>query len=357
MKILVISNMYPSTKDPVFGTFVKVFYESLETLNGKDETSLIAIKGRNGIKILKYICFYLKIFFQLLFRNFDLIYVHTITFPIPPILLVGKIKKLPLAFNVHGSDLLKRTRLLDWFRKIGENLIYESKFIVSPSKYFVSKILARYPNYDVENIIISPSGGVDTELFTPQKRQCTDSRFVVGLVSRIDEGKGWNVFLQAVRILSQKAQYNIKYVIAGNGAQVEKLREQLSQFELNDVVEYVGPVPHKHLPYLYSSFDLFCNCSILEESLGLVTIEAMACGTPVVGSNLAGIAECIQNGYNGFLFEPSDAEGLSRKIESYILQDESFKKQMQTNCLSFAKQFDTKVVMQNLYDEICYKCR
>lgn len=357
MKIIVISNMYPSTKDPVFGTFVKVFYESLEALNGKDETSLIAIKGRNGIKILKYLCFYLKILYQLLFKNFDLIYVHTITFPILPILLVSKIKKLPLAFNVHGSDLLKRTRLLDWFRKIGENLIYESKFIVSPSKYFVGKILARYPNYDVSNIIISPSGGVDMDLFTPKKRQCVDSRFVIGLVSRIDEGKGWDIFLRAIRILSQKVQYDIKCVIAGNGAEVEKMRGQISLYELDNTVEYVGPVSHKNLPYLYSSFDLFCNCSVLEESLGLVTIEAMACGTPVVGSNIAGIAECIKNGYNGFLFEPSDVENLSKIIEFYILQDDSFKKQLQANCVNFAKQFDTKVVMYNLYNEIYCKCR
>ena len=201
MKILVISNMYPSVGDPVYGTFVKVFYDNISRLNGLEDTTLIAVKGRYGKKALKYLKFYLCILCSLIFKRYDLIYVHTITYPIPPIWLVSKFKKLPLVFNVHGSDLLGKGSLVSLFHRMGHKVICNAKAIVSPSHYFVRRLREYFPEYGIEKIIVSASGGVDTSVFKPVENPIRDEHFTLGYVSRIDKGKGWEIFLQAMKTL------------------------------------------------------------------------------------------------------------------------------------------------------------
>lgn len=72
MKILVISNMYPSVKDPVYGTFVQTFVEQMKVLNTEGKTNIIVIKGRDGEygrKLFKYVKFYISILFLYCFGN------------------------------------------------------------------------------------------------------------------------------------------------------------------------------------------------------------------------------------------------------------------------------------------------
>lgn len=344
--------MYPSAEDPVYGTFIKVFYDYIQTVNGENNTHLITIKGRNGFKILKYVVFYLRILCTLICRDYDLIYVHTITFPIPPIWIVNHIKNLSLVFNLHGADLIGDSKLVHILRKLGHDLIMQSKLVVSPSSYFASEFKIRYPAYPRDKIIVSPSGGVDTAVFKPKRNICLDSDFVVGFVSRIDEGKGWDIYIRAMHLLHQH-NYKVKGIIAGRGAQLEEMYALLRELNMESIVHYIGPIPHEKLPDVYSQFNLFCNASYrAAESLGLVTIEAMACGIPVVGSNMAGTAECIISGYNGFLFAPGSVYDLYAKIEDYLKLSNDTKKQLAENAVMFARKFETNIIMSKLYQQL-----
>ena len=106
--------MYPSVKDPVYGTFVQTFVEQMKVLNTEGKTNIIVIKGRDGEygrKLFKYVKFYISILFSLLFRKHDIVYVHTITYPIIPIRLALLFRKLPLVFNVHGGDVLTHGKI------------------------------------------------------------------------------------------------------------------------------------------------------------------------------------------------------------------------------------------------------
>ena len=84
--------MYPSKKDPVYGTFVQSFVESVQSLNIDGQTKTVLIKGRNGNsfqRISRYVGFYLCVLFRLLFYRYDIIYVHTISHPIPIIFFLN----------------------------------------------------------------------------------------------------------------------------------------------------------------------------------------------------------------------------------------------------------------------------
>ena len=190
MKVLVISNMYPSKQDPTFGVFVRNFYVFLCNKDSRIDTSLIAIKGQPKTsinKLLKYIVFYIKITFYTLFFDFDLIYVHTVTYPVPPLRFVSIFKKLPLAFNIHGSDWITHSSLAEKLKKTALPLIKSSKMIVVPSTIFADKVTNELP--DVKNkIYVSYSGGINSDIFKCMRdNSSSDKILVLGYVSRIIE--------------------------------------------------------------------------------------------------------------------------------------------------------------------------
>lgn len=353
MDLLIISNMYPSTKDPVYGTFVQSFVDNISLLNKKDITEIVVIKGRDGHKvhkIWKYIKFYVTIIFRLLFNKYDIIYVHTITYPIIPIRIVSYFKDLPLVFNVHGGDVLTRGNMAAKLKDFSKPLLKRSKLIVSPSHYFKDILLRDFPFLQEEKIYVSPSGGIDNSFFK-HKPKGENEVLTIGYVSRIDEAKGWDTFLCALRMLLDKNE-KFRAIIAGRGAQSNEMINMINALSLNDCVEYVGPIPYRNLPDLYSSLDLFVFPTCLEESLGLVGLEAMACGVPVIGSRIGGLQDYIIEGFNGYYFTPGDACDLSNKIKDYIKLEETKIDELQNNAINTAWQYKADVVNMNLYKKI-----
>ena len=163
-KVLVISNMYPSIKDPYYGTFVKAFFDDLQKSNDF-EPFLIAINGRKYSLLAKtwaYIIFYCRIIWTVSLYKFDLIYTHTISHPTPPLRLISFFKNLNTIYNIHGDDLLTTTSLASKLLKFSIPLLKSSKAIVVPSEYFRDVLIKKIPFTIEKKIIISPSGGVSS---------------------------------------------------------------------------------------------------------------------------------------------------------------------------------------------------
>lgn len=345
--------MYPSYKDPTYGVFVRNFYEYITNRNGTDNTYLIAIKGRAKSawrKIMDYFVFYVRIIFSTLLNKYDLIYVHTVTFPTPPLRIVSAIKNLPLAFNVHGSDWLTHSSAAMKLKRMAFPLLSNCKFIVAPSSVFKEVIMQELPNMDANRIYVSYSGGLNSDLFKPAKVEQT-GEIILGFVSHIIEKKGWRLFVDAIYRLKNKG-YAVKGIMAGAGEQSQKLLAYISEYGLECCIRYLGAVNQDNLPTLYNQMTLFVFPTLFYESLGLVGIEAMACGVPVIGSNYGGLKEYIRNGENGFLFEPGDVDDMCSKIESYINLNDEERNRMQIEALNTSKRFDKKVVMDNLFSVI-----
>lgn len=94
--------------------------------------------------------------------------------------------------------------------------------------------------------------------------------------------------------------------------------EKIRDLYLDNLIKYIGPIPYHSLPEIYCTLDLFIFPTCLEESLGLVGLEAMACEVPVIGSYIGGLKDYIKDKENGFFFTPGNAEELSNKIELYL---------------------------------------
>ena len=354
MKILLVSNMYPSEYDATFGTFVKIFNDGLIRQRPDYEVKKVVISGKpkNSIqKLFKYVHFYNVLLFNLLFIRFDFIYVHTITYPTPPIWLISKFKNLNLIFNVHGADVLTKSKLAERLKQMCRPLLRKSLWIVVPSKYFEQIVRDEFPEIAPGKIIISASGGIHTNFYL--KRDFSGYQiFKIGFVSRITRGKGWDTFLDALKELNRLNKCYEAFII-GDGEDKHKLVDAINHITGNNHINYLGAKGHNELHEFYKSVDLFIFPSENKsESLGLVGLEAMAASTPVIGSNIGGIATYINDGENGFLFEPKNSMELANNIIKYMDSSAKEKNCMMNMAYKTALNYESSKVLTTLFDKI-----
>lgn len=353
MKLLLISNMYPSVSHPGYGVFVQNFEKGIVECGGVVHKAVIRGKGKNKLeKIYKYINFFYDTYVSLLTKHYDVVYVHYMAHSLLPLVLISSLLKKPLVLNAHGEDVLIDTKLGALIKKIVTPLIQKADMIVVPSEYFKFEVMGKF-SIEKDKIFISPSGGINTFLFQPLEHLKSNTHFTIGYVSRIDEGKGWDTLLLAAKELKKQNTIPFKVIIIGGGAQEDALRMMITQLELQNEIEYLGPIPHDELPTHYSHFDLFAfTTTRLAESLGLVGLEAMACGVPVIGSNIGGLREYIKDGYNVGLFEPGNHYELTEKIKNFIQLSTDDRTTLQNNAISTAQTYDSTKVNLDLYNKI-----
>ena len=137
-----------------------------------------------------------------------------------------------------------------------------------------------------------------------------------------------------------------KLVIVGEGNLEEKLKKQAEP--LGDKVQFLGSKTHQELKEIYASADVFVAPSVTaedgdKEGLGLVLLEAMASGLPVVGSESGGIPEIVRDGYNGFLVPERDVRQLAEKI-NLLLSDVDLSAELAQNGIKTAAERDYEVI-------------
>lgn len=353
MKILVISNLYPSLKTPYYGSFVKNFMDQIKSDSRITKVNGVFLKGfhKNYLtKLFLYILFYLRIFYYLLFYNYDLIYVHLITHSTIPISIVSLVKKLNLIFNIHGEDILVSTKRSKLLLKLAIPTVCKAKHIVVPSKFFKKITESKISCLKKDKIIISPSAGIKKDFYNENKINMDKTSITLGFVSRIDRGKGWKTYIKAIELLNKKGIF-INAIIAGDGPEKKELLYELKSRKL-DNIKYYGGIPHNNLPDFYKKIDCFIFPTTLNESLGLVGLEAMASGVPVIGSKIGGLQEYINDNKNGMFFEPNNENDLAKKIIDYINLPIENKIELSKNAYNTAIKFEESKISKELFDII-----
>lgn len=358
MRILIVSNMYPSKKSPYYGIFIKNTKDILE--RGHHNVRLVVMykETKKVLKILKYILFYIKIVLYGLLFKYDIIYVHFVSHISLPILFLKKIRRnIVIYANVHGSDIVPVTRIQLLFQRYVKKILLISDKIITPSHYFRNLVIEKY-HVDKEKIIVFPSGGIDKKKFYKnsdkgdcQKKLGLDTKYsYIGFVGRIDNNKGWDIFLKAIHILKNKDFWNgKKAIIVGNGKQINNLKELIDKLNLKNDIIYFDFFSQEQLVYVYNSMDVFCFPT-RGESLGLVGLEAMACGIPVIGSNIGGLLDYLVDKKNGLLFQDGDYVDLSRKIEEYYKLEERQKILMSNECIQTAMTYERENIEQKFLE-------
>lgn len=208
---------------------------------------------------------------------------------------------------------------------------------------------------DPHKIRIVPCG-VDVALFRPIAR--SEARVRLGLdsgqyilfVGRLEALKGIDVLIDAVSLLEQQGSA-VRLLIAGgnlDGDVAQSLRARVARLRLTETVRFLGPVDQIDLPCYYSAADV-CAMPSFYESFGMVAIEAMACGTPVVASRAGGLQFTVRDGETGFLTPPGDAPALARALAA-ILNDGAVRERMGQAAVLAAQEYSWDHVSRAILD-------
>jgi len=155
-----------------------------------------------------------------------------------------------------------------------------------------------------------------------------------------------------------KKHKNARLKIVGSGPLENKLKNMIIKLELQNEVEIIKNVSDEELLRLYNSSDLFVLPSITDsqgntEGLGVVLLEAMASGLPVIGSNVGGIKDIIVDNETGLLFQEKNSQEIVDKI-IFTIENKSKMNKLAENGLNFVEEnFNWEIVAESYQD--CYK--
>ena len=173
--------------------------------------------------------------------------------------------------------------------------------------------LARQFAPDVD-IGMTPAGA-DLRALTPPTVPTLEGPLRLLFVGRLVPQKGLDVLFRALSSLKDHGDWTL--TIAGEGPLKDELARAVRGLHLGDRVVFRGWLERDHLPAVYKDADVFVLPS-RDEGMPNAMLEAMAAGTPVVGSRVAGIEEVVMDGETGFLIAPEDAEGLADALRTLI---------------------------------------
>ncbi|MEA2660855.1 MAG: D-inositol-3-phosphate glycosyltransferase [Chloroflexota bacterium] len=219
---------------------------------------------------------------------------------------------------------------------IERRAVNDSAAIVAASEIEASELEQLY-GAEPSKLRIIPCG-VDPEIFHPVRQ--ADARRALGrdeceqlvlFVGRIEQIKGIDVLLRALGILFRtypELRGEICLLVVGGALDAEdseaetdkiiELRRLVHEHRLEDTVDFVGSQDQARLAFFYNAADL-CAVPSLTESFGLVALESMACGTPVVGTRVGGLQTVIENDVSGLLVPAGDDAALAEAIARVLL--------------------------------------
>jgi len=191
------------------------------------------------------------------------------------------------------------------------------------SEYMKQKVVDIYGIPD-SRIIVNP-GGVDLNFFQPpvdRERLKRNLDFPKGrihlfTVRNLEPRMGLDNLLKCIHILKRN-QTRTHLILGGEGAERENLEDLIGKYDLSDSVTMMGFIPSDRLPEYYGAADFFILPTRRLEGFGLVTVESMACGTPVLGTPVGGTKEILSAFDSRFLFKDSSPEAMAVGVEAAI---------------------------------------
>ena len=224
------------------------------------------------------------------------------------------------------SDIQKQKFLLRLYSPLQRWLLHRADKIVGTSPVYLSE--SPHLQRVQDKTICLPIGVIPIIPDARAVQAIRDKyhgRKIVFSLGRLVAYKGYPHLISAARYLSD----DYVVLIGGSGAMREELERQIDAQGLRGKVEMLGRVSDEDLPAYYGACSVFCLSSVQKtEAFGIVQIEAMSCGKPVVATNIpqSGVAWVNAHGVSGLNVEPGNAEALARAIEKATASDEDYQR-------------------------------
>lgn len=179
------------------------------------------------------------------------------------------------------------------------------------------KIVTIYNGLDLDNLNFLPKEKAGLQLFESVGISFPKTQHLIGAIANLYKNKGLEYLVKAIAILRDSSKTkDVRLIIIGEGEERHRLENKIDHYRLTGSVFLVGQIDEAY-KYL-KAFDLFVLPSVKEGQPWSV-LEAMAAEVPIVATNIAGVAEMIENESSGFLVEPADSAALAHAIEKMLI--------------------------------------
>lgn len=377
MNILITTSTFPTWRKDNDRRFIYDFAKNLSEFDGKIKVTVLAphILGskrketKKRIKIYRFV-YFLKKWQNLCYNNGILANLKTnkLNYLLIPFFLIGEIlaikkicrvekidiihanwlipqglaaviykkifnKKAKIICTVHGSDINSFNGLFS--RKIKKIILKNIDYIIA-----VSFDLKNQINLPDKTTVISP--GLNLKKFKPAppspqlKQQLNITNKCLLFVGRLVPSKGVEYLIKALVPVS-KVYPDLKLLIIGDGPEAARLKKLTLKLNLKNNIKFLGSQNNQDLPTYYNLADIFIGPS-LQEGFGIVFLEALACGTPIIASEVGGIKDIIKANQNGLLIKPADWKELAQKIIE-LLADKGKSTKLSQTGQKFVQQF------------------
>ncbi|MBU8881155.1 glycosyltransferase [Bacillus sp. FJAT-29790] len=330
-KVLVITNMYPTEKHKSFGIFVKNQVEALKRRGLSVDVAAIQNPDSGKLNVLKkYSSWFFKTILALMTKgkSYDVVHAHYV---FPSGLLAYFFKKLfgtRLIVTAHGGDIDKMARKNKQIYSLTKKILQEADQVIAVGQELYDTIVDEF-SVPVNRISII-NMGVNRDVFKPiskiEARKTCDIKteeIPILYVGNLIKQKGLLELVEAIRLL-KKSEPNVRLFLIGpdkDQSFKKELFERIQQLNINNEVSYLGVKSQKEISEWMSASEVFVLPSHIE-GFGLVALEAMACGTPVVGTNVGGLKYLLADGA-GKIVPVKDAEALSEGILHILTSKEN----------------------------------
>lgn len=294
---------------------------------------------------------------ELLKEDFDIIHTHLPTpWSADWSVIFAKLKKKPVVITYHNDIVSKgfASYIAKFYNLTSLNLVLRiaKKIIITQPKYLEqSPYLKKYK----DKIEVVPVG-VDTKKFKPLNVDEEEHTLLfLSVLDRFHEYKGLEYLLKALKIVKDEIK-DVKLIIGGEGEFKTYYQEMANHLGVGDNVEFVGFIPDGKLTEYYNRCSIFVlpSYSSDQEGFGIVLLEALACGKPVVTTEIVGVSKDVQNLNAGIVVKPRDVKNLADAIIR-ILQDDDLKRKMGKNGRKVAEKYSWEKVagvVEKIYTEL-----
>ncbi len=294
----------------------------------------------------------------------DIIHINNPGFIAQTAIEIARELKVPVVGTSHfmPENLTHYLHLPDQLEKMLNTSIWKlyARFygrlnlIISPSPTAASLLKRLKVGTRVEVV----SNGIDFKKFNTKNngiylkiRYKLPNKPTLLFVGRLDREKNIDVLIKAIALIKGKVTFHA--IIVGKGKEMNSLKKLASNYGVSSTITFTGYLPKKDLPNIYKTSDIFVMPSIAELQ-SLVTMEAMACGLPIVGADAVALPHLIRQNKNGFLFKPGNEKDLANKL-LILLKDENLRVGMGKKSLEMIKEHDiqkTAARVEEIYKEV-----
>lgn len=370
MKILLVAKIDPWSSIPcgirgyslgLLAPFLKKKMEvtiigcSTTTNDSKDAkfSFINVLEGQENLLNLEVffdIALYIK-FFSLMFRGFfsefDIIHVQRIDQALPFLLLNKSVictlhgKASDQARDKHGIIAYVIVRIIE---RIAINRLDHTIAVSNDIKNFYIK---KFPHVS-KKINVIPNG-VDTNVFRPMNRHIARKNFgfdpdenIVLYIGRFHPEKNLKLLITSFYRLIHIHNHPTRLILVGEGKTKGEILDLVRQKNLEEYISIFKPVPDVDVPKIISCADVY-GLSSYVEGFPLVILQALACGIPVVSTNVGEVSRVIKDNFTGFIVNDFSCETFADRLNSVLLFPDQFK----DNCVATAQNFTWDCVADN----------